>query len=158
MNRLIIAMTLLLPAFTLTARAQQKVPDNQNMINMESNTIRLTIKGGKTFTATLENNASAQALKDRLSKGSITVEMNDYGDMEKVGPLGFSLPRTDRQTTTRPGDIILYLGNNLVIYYDTNSWNFTRIGRVNGINTRGEMLDLLGGVGKRTVTISSEEE
>ena len=155
MNRLIIAMTLLLPAFTLTARAQQKVPDNQNMINMESNTIRLTIKGGKTFTATLENNASAQALKDRLSKGSITVEMNDYGDMEKVG---FSLPRTDRQTTTRPGDIILYLGNNLVIYYDTNSWNFTRIGRVNGINTRGEMLDLLGGVGKRTVTISSEEE
>ena len=158
MNRLIIAMTLLLSAFTLTARAQQKVPDNQNMINMESNTIRLTIKGGKTFTATLENNASAQALKDRLSKGSITVEMNDYGDMEKVGPLGFSLPRTDRQTTTRLGDIILYLGNNLVIYYDTNSWNFTRIGRVNGINTRGEMLDLLGGVGKRTVTISSEEE
>lgn len=158
MNRLIIAMTLLLSAFTLTARAQQKIPDNQNMINMESNTIRLTIKGGKTFTATLENNASAQALKDRLSKGSITVEMNDYGDMEKVGPLGFSLPRTDRQTTTRPGDIILYLGNNLVIYYDTNSWNFTRIGRVNGINTRGEMLDLLGGVGKRTVTISSEEE
>lgn len=151
-------MTLLLSAFTLTARAQQKVPDNQNMINMESNTIRLTIKGGKTFTATLENNASAQALKDRLSKGSITVEMNDYGDMEKVGPLGFSLPRTDRQTTTRPGGIILYLGNNLVIYYDTNSWNFTRIGRVNGINTRGEMLDLLGGVGKRTVTISSEEE
>lgn len=158
MNRLIIAMTLLLSAFTLTAKAQQKVPDNQNMINMESNTIRLTIKGGKTFTATLENNASAQALKDRLSKGSITIEMNDYGNLEKVGPLGFSLPRTDRQTTTRPGDIILYLGNNLVIYYDTNSWNFTRIGRVNGINTRGEMLDLLGGTGKRTVTISSEKE
>lgn len=158
MNRLIIAMTLLLSAFTLTARAQQKVPDNQNMINMESNTIRLTIKGGKTFTATLENNASAQTLKDRLSKGSITIEMNDYGNLEKVGPLGFSLPRTDRQTTTRPGDIILYLGNNLVIYYDTNSWNFTRIGRVNGINTRGEMLDLLGGTGKRTVTISSEKE
>lgn len=158
MNRLIIVMTLLLSAFTLTARAQQKVPDNQDMMNMGSNTIRLTIKGGKTFTATLENNASAQTLKDRLSKGSITLEMNDYGDMEKVGPLGFSLPRTDRQTTTRPGDIILYLGNNLVIYYDTNSWNFTRIGRVNGINTRGEMLDLLGGTGKRTVTISSEKE
>ena len=158
MNRLSIVMTLLLSAFTLTARAQQKVPDNQDMMNMGSNTIRLTIKGGKTFTATLENNASALALKDRLSKGSITLEMNDYGDMEKVGPLGFSLPRTDRQTTTRPGDIILYLGNNLVIYYDTNSWNFTRIGRVNGINTRGEMLNLLGGTGKRTVTISSEKE
>ena len=154
MNRLIIAMTLLLSAFTLTARAQQKVPDNQNMINMESNTIRLTIKGGKTFTATLENNASAQALKDRLSKGSITVEMNDYGDMEKVGPLGFSLPRTDRQTTTRPGDIILYLGNNLVIYYDTNSWDFTPLGKIDGASGPGMRKAL--GQGDVTVTLSAE--
>ena len=154
MNRLIIAMTLLLPAFTLTARAQQKVPDNQNMINMESNTIRLTIKGGKTFTATLENHASAQALKDRLSNGSITVEMNDYGDMEKVGPLGFSLPRTDRQTTTRPGDIILYLGNNLVIYYDTNSWDFTPLGKIDGASGPGMRKAL--GQGDVTVTLSAE--
>ena len=123
---------------------------------MESNTIKLTIEGGKTFTATLEENSSAKALKEQLTKGNITVEMNDYGNMEKVGSLGINLPRNDCQTTTGPGDIILYLGNNLVIYYDTNSWNFTRIGKVNGINTRKEMLDLLGGTGKISITLSLE--
>ena len=123
---------------------------------MESNTIKLTIEGGKTFTAKLEENSSAKALREQLAKGSITVEMNDYGDMEKVGSLGISLPRNDRQITTRPGDIILYLGNNLVIYYDTNSWNFTRIGKINGISTRKEMLDLLGGTGKISITLSLE--
>ena len=130
--------------------------NNQNKTNMESNTIKLTIEGGKTFTAKLEENSSAKALREQLAKGSITVEMNDYGDMEKVGSLGISLPRNDRQITTRPGDIILYLGNNLVIYYDTNSWNFTRIGKINGISTRKEMLDLLGGTGKISITLSLE--
>lgn len=123
---------------------------------MENNTVRLTVEGGRTFTATLEENTSAKALKERLAGGDITVEMNDYGDMEKVGPLGVDLPRNDRQTTTGPGDIILYLGNNFVIYYDTNSWNFTRIGKVDGVSTRKEMLDLLGGTGKISVTLSLE--
>ena len=132
--------------------------NNQNKTNMESNTIKLTIEGGKSFIATLEDNFSAKALREQLAKGNITVEMNDYGDMEKVGSLGINLPRNDRQTTTGPGDIILYLGNNLVIYYDTNSWNFTRIGKVNGISTRKEMLDLLGGAGKISVTLSLDEE
>ena len=156
MNKLIMFMCLMLSAFTLTVQAQQKVSDNQNKRSMENNTIKLTVEGGKSFTATLEENSSAKALKKQLAKGSITVEMNDYGDMEKVGSLGISLPRNDRQTTTGPGDIILYLGNNLVIYYDTNSWNFTRIGKVNGISTRKEMLDLLGGTGKISITLSLE--
>ena len=156
MNKLIMFMCLMLSAFTLTVQAQQKVSDNQNKRSMENNTIKLTVEGGKSFTATLEGNSSAKALKKQLAKGSITVEMNDYGDMEKVGSLGISLPRNDRQTTTGPGDIILYLGNNLVIYYDTNSWNFTRMGKVNGISTRKEMLDLLGGTGKISITLSLE--
>ena len=149
-------MCLMLSAFMLTVQAQQKVSDNQNKRSMENNTIKLTVEGGKSFTATLEENSSAKALKKQLAKESITMEMNDYGDMEKVGSLGISLPRNDRQTTTGPGDIILYLGNNLVIYYDTNSWNFTRIGKVNGISTRKEMLDLLGGTGKISITLSLE--
>ena len=135
------------------------VNDNyQNKTNMETNTIKLTVKDGKTFTATLEDNSSAKALREQLAKGNITVEMNDYGDMEKVGSLGINLPRNDRQTTTGPGDIILYLGNNLVIYYDTNSWNFTRIGKVDGVSTRKEMLELLGGTGKISVTLSLDEK
>lgn len=152
-------MCLMLSAFTLAAQVQSRTTDNQNKTNiMGSNTIKLTVEGGKTFTATLENNSSAKALKEHLAKGSITVEMNDYGDMEKVGSLGINLPRNDRQTTTGPGDIILYLGNNFVIYYDTNSWNFTRIGKVDGVSTRKEMLDLLGGTGKISVTLSLNEE
>ena len=158
MNKVIMFMCLMLSAFTLTVQAQQKVSDNQNKRSMGNNTIKLTVEGGKSFTATLEENSSAKALKKQLAKGSITVEMNDYGDMEKVGSLGISLPRNDRQTTTGPGDIILYLGNNLVIYYDTNSWNFTRMGKVNGISTRKEMLDLLGGTGKISVTLSLDEK
>ena len=137
---------------------QRNNNNHQNNANMESNTIKLTIEGGKTFTATLEDNSSAKALREQLAKGSITVEMNDYGDMEKVGSLGVNLPRNDRQITTGPGDIILYLGNNLVIYYDTNSWNFTRIGKVNGAGSRKEMLELLGGAGKISVTLSLGEK
>ena len=132
MSRLIMAAILMLSAFAATVQAQQKVfNDNQNKTNMESNTIRLTIKGGRTFTATLVDNSSTQALKEQLAKGNITVEMEDYASMEKVGSLGISLPRSDRPTTTGPGDIVLYQGHNLVIYYDTKSWSFTRLGKIN---------------------------
>ena len=156
MRKLIMMICLMLSVLTPAAQAQSKTTDNQNKTNMESNTIKLTVEGGRTFTATLEDNSSAKALREQLAKGDITVEMNDYGDMEKVGSLGINLPRNDRQTTTGPGDIILYLGNNLVIYYDTNSWNFTRVGKVDGVSTRKEMLDLLGGTGKISVTLSLE--
>lgn len=100
MSRLIMAAILMLSAFAATVQAQQKVfNDNQNKTNMESNTIRLTIEGGRTFTATLVDNSSTQALKEQLAKGNITVEMEDYASMEKVGSLGISLPRNDRPTT-----------------------------------------------------------
>lgn len=120
---------------------------------MEKNKIKLTVND-KSFTATLEENSSAEALRQLLEKGDLSIRMNDYGDMEKVGSLGTSLPRNDRQTTTQPGDLILYLGNSFVIYYDTNSWNFTRLGRLDGVSTRQEVLELLGGKGDITVTLS----
>lgn len=120
---------------------------------MEKNKIKLTVNG-KSFTATLEENSSAEALRQLLEKGDLSIRMNDYGDMEKGGSLGTSLPRNDRQTTTQPGDLILYLGNSFVIYYDTNSWNFTRLGRLDGVSTRQEVLELLGGKGDITVTLS----
>lgn len=93
----------------------------------------------------------------QLAQGSVDIRMDDYGNMEKVGSLGFSLSRNDRQTTTAPGDLILYQGNSFVIYYDTNSWNFTRLGKVDGVSSRNEMLDLLGGKGEVTVTLSLAE-
>ena len=145
---------LVLCAIGVAAQAGQKVLGNQNNKDMESNTIKLAIEGGKTFTATLADNSSAQALKEQLAKGSITVEMEDYANMEKVGSLGISLPRTDRPTTTGPGDIILYQGHNFVIYYDANSWSFTRLGKINNA-TQADLKAALGR-GDVTVTLSLE--
>lgn len=155
MNRLIMAAILMLSAFAAAVQAQQKVfNDNQNKTNMESNTIRLTIEGGRTFTATLVDNSSTQALKEQLAKGNITVEMEDYASMEKVGSLGISLPRNDRPTTTGPGDLILYQGHNFVIYYDKNSWNFTKLGKIDNA-TQPELKAALG-KGDVKVTLSLE--
>ena len=150
MNRLIMVTILMLSAFAMAVQAQQKVFNNQNKTKMESNTIKLSIEGGKTFTATLVDNSSTQALKEQLAKGNITVEMEDYANMEKVGSLGIRLPRNDKQTTTGPGDIILYQGHNLVIYYDTNSWSFTRLGKINNAS----QADLKAALGRGDVTVT----
>ena len=96
-----------------------------------------------TLTATLYDNSSSRALVDLLQKGSVTIDMHDYGNFEKVGSLPSSLPRNDTQITTEPGDIILYQGNQITIYYDTNSWNFTLLGKIDGI-TKAELKKILG--------------
>lgn len=130
--------------------------ENEGDTIMNTNKIRITT-GDNSFTATLADNSSSEALKQCLAQGNVSIRMNDYGDMEKVGSLGFSLPRNDRQTTTGPGDLILYQGNSFVIYYDSNSWSFTRLGKVDNVSTREQMLQLLGGKGEITVTLSLEQ-
>ena len=92
----------------------------------------LTI-GGITKTATLVSNSSTEALVAQLQKGNITYEAHDYGSFEKVGALGYTFPENNEQINTVPGDLILYQGSNLCIYYDTNSWNFTRIGKLDNM-------------------------
>ena len=99
--------------------------------------------GSHKLTATLVDNSSATAFYQLLKKGPLTVDMHDYGSFEKVGSLGTSLPRNDTQITTAAGDIILYQGNQITIYYDTNSWNFTRLGKVDGV-TQAELKKILG--------------
>ena len=98
---------------------------------------------GKIFYANFEKNSSAEALKEKLDSGAITVDMQDYGNFEKVGTLPWDLPRNDTQITTEPGDVILNQGNRITIYYDTNSWNFTRLARI-GNATKDELLAALG--------------
>ena len=80
-----------------------------------------------------EENSSADAFLALLQEGDVTVSMHDYGNFEKVGPLGTSLPTNDESITTRPGDLILYQGTQITIYYDTNTWSFTRLGKVQGL-------------------------
>ena len=76
---------------------------------------------GNVFYADFEDNSSAEALKEKLNSSSVTLNMHDYGNFEKVGELPFPLVRNDEYITTSLGDVILYQGNQLTIYYDINS-------------------------------------
>ena len=87
--------------------------------------------GDHELTATFADNSSAEEFRELLAQGPVTVEMEDYGGFEKVGPLGTTLTRNDTQIITEPGDVILYQGNQITIYYDTNTWSFTRLARIN---------------------------
>lgn len=122
-----------------------------NTENEKINSIYIHVNSS-TFKAKLADNSSAEALAELLKNGDITVNMSDYGNFEKVGPLETSLPANDEQITTEAGDLILYQGNNIVIYYDTNSWNFTRLGKIED-STKEELLNVLGS-GDVTVTFS----
>ena len=106
------------------------------------NKLKITVNGTELI-ATLEDNSSAQALTELLKQGDITVDMSDYGNFEKVGDLPQSLPKNDEKITTVPGDIILYQGNKITIYYDENTWDFTKLGHIDNI-TQEELKTLLG--------------
>jgi hypothetical protein len=107
---------------------------------------------GKVLKILAAENSSADAFLDLLKSGDVTVETHDYGSFEKVGPLGTTLPRNDEQITTEPGDVILYQGDQITIYYDVNNWSFTRLGKVQDLS-QAELKDILGS-GNVTVTFS----
>lgn len=106
------------------------------------------------FTATLEDNSSVEALRELLADGPITLNMSDYANMEKSVDLGVTLPQNNEQMNTQAGDIILYQGRTLVIYYDTNSWSLTPIGKIDNVDE--EELKAALGTGDVTVTFSLE--
>lgn len=105
-----------------------------------------------TFTATLEDNAAADAFSEMMKQAPVVIQMSDYSGFEKVGLLGTSLPTDNRQTTTHEGDIVLYNGNQIVIFYDSNSWSYTRLGKIDDLTGWKEAL----GNGDITVTFSME--
>ncbi|MBQ6182098.1 MAG: hypothetical protein IJK31_10510 [Ruminococcus sp.] len=122
-------------------------------LNNEKSETKLLISVGDTeLTATLADNSSAQALVELLKQGDISVDMSDYSNFEKVGELPESLPKNDEQLDTDYGDLILYLGHRFVIYYDKNSWSFTKLGHIDNI-TQEELKAILG-EGDVTVTLS----
>ena len=110
--------------------------------------------GGKTISIAIEDNNATMELVKALRKAPVSYEANDYGGFEKVGNLGFSLPASDTQITTGPGDVILYSGNQIVLFYGTNSWSYTRIGKME-YGTLDELKAFLkAGQGMITVTLS----
>ena len=114
-------------------------------------TLRLHI-GNTEVSVEWEDNESVGALIDLAKAKPIIIDMSMYGGFEQVGSLGAGLPRNDEQTTTEAGDIVLYDGNSIVVFYGSNSWAYTRLGRITNKNA-AEMTDLLGG-GDVTITIS----
>ena len=106
------------------------------------------------FDVKLENNSSTQELVKELKKGNVTVNASEYGGFEKVGDLGFSLPTSDENINAQPGDIILYQGNQISLIYETHSWSYTKIGKIENIDSNN-LKKTLGG-GNVTLVLSLE--
>lgn len=117
----------------------------------DSEPILVIETGGRVFYADFEDNSSAEALKENLKGGSITLSMRDYGGFDKVGDLPFSLVTNDEEITTSAGDVILYQGSQLTIYYDVNTWRFTRVAKIRRAD--GSLKEQLG-EGDINVTLS----
>lgn len=98
---------------------------------------------GRILNVKLEENRSSLAFVEKLKEGDITIQAHDYGNFEKVGNLGFSLPTSDEDITTEAGNLILYQGNQITLYYDTNRWEFTKLGRVQNTSQK-ELKEILG--------------
>lgn len=108
----------------------------------------------RSFTVDLENNSSADAFWEKVKTDNLKIEMHDYGNFEKVGDLPWDIPTNDEEISTKPGDLILYQGNKLCIYYGENTWSFTKLGTVNA--TEEEMKDFFGGEDNITAEIYLE--
>ena len=135
-----------------TAAESQETEGQQ--IEEENSEMQMNVQvGGSTFTATLEENEAVNELVKMMEQGPVTIQMSDYSGFEKVGSLGTSLPASNQQTTTRAGDIVLYQGNQIVIFYGSNSWNYTRLGHIDDLTGWEEAL----GSGEVTVTFSLED-
>lgn len=87
------------------------------------------------FDVRLENNSATEELIKTLEKGNVTVNATEYGGFEKVGDLGFSLPTSDENVNTSPGDIVLYQGDKMSLFYGSHSWSYTKLGKIENIDS-----------------------
>ena len=144
MKRRIAWLCLLLLLAGLTAIAEDiTTEEGENDMQM--------MIGETPVTVAWEDNASVEALKTLAMEG-IAIEMSMYGGFEQVGAIGQSLPRDDAQTTTTSGDIVLYSGNQLVVFYGNNFWAYTRLGHIT--DQTPEQMKVLLGNGDVTITLS----
>ena len=122
----------------------ETIPEEELTMKMEIAGIPVTVDW--------EDNASVEALRELCKNGSITIRMSMYGGFEQVGSIGTSLPREDVQTTTSSGDIVLYSGDQIVVFYGSNSWSYTRLGHIT--DSSGHSMEELLGSGDVSITIS----
>lgn len=126
---------------------QESSQSQDNSSSQEEPMLKITV-GDQDLLATFAENSSAEEFRDLLAQGPVTISMDDYGGFEKVGSLGTTLTRNDTRITTQPGDVILYQGNQITIYYGTNTWNFTRLAKIN------DSTDLQAKLGTGTVQVT----
>ena len=123
--------------------------------NYETMTTKIYINiDGRTEAVTLTNNSATQALVAKLQEASVTVTLNSSGGFEIWGALGFSLPTSNEQINAQPGDIVLYNGSNICMFYGTNSWNYTLLGKIDGLSESELRTFLKAGESNISVTLS----
>ena len=118
----------------------------------QTSALQMTI-GNTPASVDWEDNAAVQALTELCRNHPLTIQMSMYGGFEQVGSIGTDLPQNDVQTTTSSGDIVLYSGNQMVVFYGSNSWEYTRLGRITD-KTQAELTELLSN-GNVTITLSN---
>ena len=141
MKKIWIVLWVMVISFSLTACGEENA-----VMNMKVQV------GDTIFSATLEENVAVSALVDMMRESPVVLQMSDYSGFEKVGSLGTSLPASNSQTTTQAGDIVLYNGNQIVAFYGSNSWSYTRLGHIDDLTGWEDAL----GSGDVTVIFSLE--
>jgi len=127
--------------------------ENEAMAQTMTQKLYITI-GGVTKTATMVDNSATQTLVAKLQSAPITVTLNSSGGFEIWGALGFSLPTSNEQVNAQPGDIVLYNGSNICMFYSTNSWSYTRLGHIDNLSESELRTFLKAGESNISVTLS----
>ena len=140
----------LLACSMLTLLSTDAIAQNDNT-NMDK--MYITIDGHEQ-SVTLTNNSATKALVEKLQQAPVDVTLNSSGGFEIWGALGFSLPTSDQQTNAQPGDVVLYNGSNICMFYGSNSWSYTRLGKIDGLSESELRTFLKAGESNIKVTLS----
>ncbi|MDE6433487.1 MAG: hypothetical protein K2L07_04590 [Lachnospiraceae bacterium] len=144
MKKLFIIFIALVLMIAITACGDTEQPSEDSSLPPDSNhteemedvkSMKMSVKiGDKSFTATLEDNTATRELIKMMEEAPISINMDDYSGFEKVGSLGRSLTTDNKQITTQAGDIVLYSGNQIVMFYGSNAWSYTKIGKIDDLS------------------------
>jgi hypothetical protein len=140
----------LLACSMLTLLSTDAIAQNENT-TMDK--MYITIDGHEQ-SVTLTNNSATKALVEKLQQAPVDVTLNSSGGFEIWGALGFSLPTSDQQTNAQPGDVVLYNGSNICMFYGSNSWSYTRLGKIDGLSESELRTFLKAGESNIKVTLS----
>ena len=107
--------------------------------------------GGRQIKVQMVDNAATRELKNMLAAGDLTINMTG-NSFEQYGSLGKSLPTADTSITAQAGDVLLYNSDTLCVFYGSNSYSYTRIGKIQGLS-KDELKSILSGK-DLTITLS----